>query len=174
MMRWIAFTLGVLLPAILLAEDELPQNPEEPLDIEPPLLIHEIPNRGPSQSDQVVAVELDPERIQAALEKARKNAAAGERLFRTGIIAKVDVENRALKVVRLEADLANARVETAKAVLGLYQEASAEMKKLGQAGKCWDEAEKEFKLPKYESMPGYANGLPFVARRYCGLWGRGT
>jgi hypothetical protein len=48
------------------------------------------------------------------------------------------------------------------------------MKKLGQAGKCWDEAEKEFKLEKYASMPGYANGLPFVARRYCGLWGRGS
>jgi glyoxylase-like metal-dependent hydrolase (beta-lactamase superfamily II) len=58
--------------------------------------------------------------------------------------------------------------------LTLLQEASAEMKKMGQDGKCWDTAEKEFKLPKYESMPGYANGLPFVARRYCGLWGRGT
>ena len=64
--------------------------------------------------------------------------------------------------------------DDAKNVLALYQDASAEMKKMGQAGKCWDEAEKEFKLPKYESMPGYANGLPFVARRYCGLWGRGT
>ncbi|MEA2937323.1 MAG: hypothetical protein QOC56_827, partial [Alphaproteobacteria bacterium] len=59
--------------------------------------------------------------------------------------------------------------DDAKNVLALYQEASAEMKKLGQAGKCWDDAEKEFKMPKYESMPGYANGLPFVARRYCGL-----
>lgn len=64
--------------------------------------------------------------------------------------------------------------QDAQNVLTLYQDASAEMKKLGQAGKCWDTAEKEFKLPKYESMPGYANGLPFVARRYCGLWGRGT
>jgi hypothetical protein len=34
------------------------------------------------------------------------------------------------------------------------------MKKMGRAGKCWDEAKKDFKLPKYESMPGYANGLP--------------
>lgn len=41
-------------------------------------------------------------------------------------------------------------------------------------GKCWDQAEKEVKLPKYESWPGYASGLPFVLRRYCGLWGRGT
>ena len=58
--------------------------------------------------------------------------------------------------------------------LVLLQDASTEMKKLAQEGKCWDTAEKEFKLPKYESMPGYAAGLPFVARRYCGLWGRGT
>jgi len=30
------------------------------------------------------------------------------------------------------------------------------------------------KLPKYESWPDYQNNLPFVWRRYCGLWGRGT
>jgi glyoxylase-like metal-dependent hydrolase (beta-lactamase superfamily II) len=64
--------------------------------------------------------------------------------------------------------------QDARNVLALYQEASAEMKKLGQAGKCWDTAEKEFKLEKYAGLPGYQNGLQFVARRYCGLWGRGT
>jgi glyoxylase-like metal-dependent hydrolase (beta-lactamase superfamily II) len=58
--------------------------------------------------------------------------------------------------------------------LALLQAASAEMKKLAQEGKCWDAAEKEFKLPGYESWPGYANNVPFIARRYCGLWGRGT
>jgi glyoxylase-like metal-dependent hydrolase (beta-lactamase superfamily II) len=58
--------------------------------------------------------------------------------------------------------------------LALLQAASAEMKKLAQDGKCWDAAEKEFKLAGYESWPGYANNLEFVARRYCGLWGRGT
>jgi glyoxylase-like metal-dependent hydrolase (beta-lactamase superfamily II) len=58
--------------------------------------------------------------------------------------------------------------------LGLLQAASAEMQKLAQEGKCWDTAEKEFKLTGYEKWPGYAGGLPFIARRYCGLWGRGT
>jgi glyoxylase-like metal-dependent hydrolase (beta-lactamase superfamily II) len=58
--------------------------------------------------------------------------------------------------------------------LGLLQAASAEMQKLAQEGKCWDPAEKEFKLAGYEKWPGYAAGLPFIARRYCGLWGRGT
>ena len=58
--------------------------------------------------------------------------------------------------------------------LTFLQEASTEMQKLAREGKCWDPAEKDFKLTKYESWPGYANNLPFVARRYCGLWGRGT
>ena len=58
--------------------------------------------------------------------------------------------------------------------LQLLQDASAEMKVMAQAGKCWDVAEKEFKLEKYASWPGYAAGLPFIARRDCGLWGRGT
>jgi glyoxylase-like metal-dependent hydrolase (beta-lactamase superfamily II) len=58
--------------------------------------------------------------------------------------------------------------------LALLQEASATMKPLGLGGKCWDAAEKEFAMPKYENWPGYKNNLQFVARRYCGLWGRGT
>jgi glyoxylase-like metal-dependent hydrolase (beta-lactamase superfamily II) len=58
--------------------------------------------------------------------------------------------------------------------LKLLQTASAEMKKLAQAGKCWDAAEKEFKLPEYADWPGYGSNLQFIARRYCGLWGRGT
>jgi hypothetical protein len=64
--------------------------------------------------------------------------------------------------------------QDAQDLLTLMQEASAAIKAEAQAGKCWDLAEREFKLPKYESLPGYANGLPFVARRYCGLWGRGS
>ena len=64
--------------------------------------------------------------------------------------------------------------QDAQNVLTLMQEASAEVKKLGQEGKCWEPAEKELKLPKYATLPGYEAGLQFVARRYCGLWGRGA
>ena len=64
--------------------------------------------------------------------------------------------------------------EDAKNFLALLQEASAGIKTLARDGKCWDTVEKEFKLPKYENMPGYANGMPYLARRYCGLWGRGS
>jgi glyoxylase-like metal-dependent hydrolase (beta-lactamase superfamily II) len=58
--------------------------------------------------------------------------------------------------------------------LELLQYASDTVQTAAREGKCWDTAEKETKLPKYESWPGYENGLPFVLRRYCGLWGRGT
>ena len=58
--------------------------------------------------------------------------------------------------------------------LALLQDTSATIKPEAQAGGCWAKVEKEMKLPKYESMPGYEAGLPYVLRRYCGLWGRGT
>jgi glyoxylase-like metal-dependent hydrolase (beta-lactamase superfamily II) len=62
----------------------------------------------------------------------------------------------------------------AQDVLTLMQEASAAIKTDAQAGKCWDAVEKDFKMPKYATLPGYEAGLGMVARRYCGLWGRGT
>ena len=58
--------------------------------------------------------------------------------------------------------------------LAILQDASEEMKKLAREGKCWDTAEKEFKLPKYATLGGYEASLQFIGRRYCGLWGRGT
>ena len=62
----------------------------------------------------------------------------------------------------------------AQEMLTFLQETSAEVKKAAHEGKCWDTVEKEMKLPKYASIPGYEQALPFILRRYCGLWGRGT
>jgi glyoxylase-like metal-dependent hydrolase (beta-lactamase superfamily II) len=64
--------------------------------------------------------------------------------------------------------------EDAQNLLTFLQDASAAVRVAAREGKCWDTVEKEMKLPKYESWPGYEQGLPFVLRRYCGLWGRGT
>jgi len=64
--------------------------------------------------------------------------------------------------------------EDARNLLAFLQDASSEVQKAAREGKCWDTAEKEVKLPKYENWAGYQNNLPFVLRRYCGLWGRGT
>jgi multidrug efflux pump subunit AcrA (membrane-fusion protein) len=117
MLRWIALPLLIGFAATLAAQEDLPKNPEEPMDIEPPLLIQEAPNQNvvyarPDAPGQTPAP--DPDRIAASLEKARKSAAAGERLYKGGIIAKVDAENRLLKVIRLEAELAEAKLELAK------------------------------------------------------------
>jgi len=104
----------------------LPQEPNEPLDIEPPLLIQEIPNRGPQSSTPEIAPDVDPERIQIALDKAKKSATAGERLFKSGVIAKVEAENRSMKVIRLETELAEAQLELAKqAVVALQSRLDA-------------------------------------------------
>jgi glyoxylase-like metal-dependent hydrolase (beta-lactamase superfamily II) len=137
---------------------------------------------GPNHSDSNLVIRLPKEKIIFVVDTIPVGSFPGR-----GMIDFFPLETEAFiqKVIALDWDrlipghpgAPNGRLGTkddAKNVLALYQDASAEMKKLGQAGKCWDDAEKEFKLEKYASMPGYANGLPFVARRYCGLWGRGT
>ena len=58
--------------------------------------------------------------------------------------------------------------------LTMLEDVSNEVKAAAREGKCWDAVEKEVKVPKYETWPNYAAALPFMLRRYCGLWGRGT
>lgn len=61
-----------------------------------------------------------------------------------------------------------------RAQLQFLRDASEAVKTAAREGKCWEPAEKEVTLPQYENWAGYKNNLPFVLRRYCGLWGRGT
>ena len=117
MMRWIALPMVLVFAAALPAQEELPKDPEQSMDIEPPLLIQETPNQNvvytrPDGAEQKPAPDVD--QLTASLEKARKSAVSGERLYKAGIIAKVDAENRALKAIRLEAELAQAKLELAK------------------------------------------------------------
>ncbi len=134
MMRFIALPLMLAFAAALPAQEDLPKDPE-PMDIEPPLLIQESPNRNivytsPGSPDQKPLA--DPDQIAATLEKAKKSAASGERLYKGGIIAKVDAENRVLKVIRLEADLAEAKLELAKQNV-LAQQARLEAGEISQS-----------------------------------------
>jgi len=32
----------------------------------------------------------------------------------------------------------------------------------------------QLQFPKYTGVPGYEIAQPYIVRRYCGLWGRGT
>jgi glyoxylase-like metal-dependent hydrolase (beta-lactamase superfamily II) len=58
--------------------------------------------------------------------------------------------------------------------LQFLQDVSAAVKAEAQQGRCWEPVEKELRLPKYASWPGYEANLIFSLRRYCALWGRGT
>jgi len=95
------------------SEEELPKRtPGERFDFEPDLMLDigataPLPDR-PSPADQVA-------KLLGELERATRSAAAGERLFRSGVIAKVDAEQRALKVIRLKWNLADARLLVAQA-----------------------------------------------------------
>lgn len=117
MKAWLAAIALVMCSGVAFAEDELPAPDEgQPLEIEPPLLIQ---NRAPDGSianaQPNAPGDLDAAKLQTDLERAKKSAASGERLYKAGIIAKVEAENRALKVVRLEATLADAQLAAAKA-----------------------------------------------------------
>jgi hypothetical protein len=99
---------------LALAADQLPQNEsEEPdsFDIEPPILKE---NLSDESSPATAAPDNDVARLEKQFERAKRNAASAERLCKIGVLSKMEVEQRFLKVVRCESDLANARLTDAK------------------------------------------------------------
>lgn len=118
MARWLAFPYAVVaLATMALAANELPkQDPDESFEIEPPLLIKDRPPEALplSTTTATPAPNVDPDRLEKELERAKKRAAGAERLFKIGALAKVEAEQRALRVVRLQSDLENARLARAK------------------------------------------------------------
>lgn len=115
MIRAVALPVTLLAAAIMtVAGDPSAKNKsDEPdaFDIEPPILKQNL-------SDEAVPTAGTPDaevaRLEKQLERAKRNADGAERLYKIGVLAKVEVEQRLLKVVRTESDLANARVTQAK------------------------------------------------------------
>src|SRR5262249_3451796 len=81
-------------------------------DVEPPLLIKPWEQEpGPDEVLQENAkTPLDTAKLAKVLEQAKKDAAADTRLVKNGVLSKVEAEQQALRVVRLESQLANAQV----------------------------------------------------------------
>src|SRR5436305_196087 len=81
---------------------------EEPdsFDVEPPILKQNLSDEPLPNGDLA--------RLEKQLERAKKNAAGAERLWKIGVLAKMEVEQRLLKVIRFESNLADARVARAK------------------------------------------------------------
>ena len=103
-----AAVLGLTMIALArLRGEDLPKNTEtNPAEIEPPVLPgnlvpEESPKREPTN-------EID--QLERKLVAAKESEAGAERLFKIGVLAKVEAENRALRVVKLQAELAQARV----------------------------------------------------------------
>jgi len=63
--------------------------------------------------------------------------------------------------------------EEATNQLAYLQDLSAAVKQAVADGKSYEQAEKEIKLPKYESWGGYAAFLPMNIERYYDFWNRG-
>ena len=101
-------TLLALAMALWAADQSTGNKSEEPdsFDVEPPILKQNLSDEPLPNGDMA--------RLEKQLERAKQNAAGAERLYKIGVLAKMEVEQRLLKVVRYESDLANARVARAK------------------------------------------------------------
>jgi hypothetical protein len=112
MIRAIALPVTLLTSAMIALAADQQTNSDEPgeFDIEPPILKQNL-------SDELAETgtpDGDVARCEKKLERAKRNAAGAERLWKIGVLAKVEVEQRALKVIKCEAELASARVAQAK------------------------------------------------------------
>ena len=98
---------------VALAEQSPENQSEEPdsFDIEPPILKENLSADSPSAA---AAPDDDVARLEKQLERAKRNATSAERLCKIGVLSKMEVEQRFLRVVRCECDLANARLADAK------------------------------------------------------------
>ena len=78
-------------------------------EVEPPLLVQ--PDGKPVASPEASPKpDLDVAQLEKKLDRARKTAASAERLWKAGVLAKVEAEQRALRVVRLQAELTKAQL----------------------------------------------------------------
>jgi hypothetical protein len=115
MTRIFALPVTVIATAMAtLAADPLAQNQsQEPdsFDIEPPVLKQNLTDQPLPTAE---APDGDVAQLEKQLDRAKKNASGAQRLYKIGVLAKVEVEQRALKVARLESDFANAELVRAK------------------------------------------------------------
>jgi glyoxylase-like metal-dependent hydrolase (beta-lactamase superfamily II) len=57
--------------------------------------------------------------------------------------------------------------------LAFMTDLAAEVKKAALAGKCFDPATKEVRLPQYATLRGYEQNIEWNVHRWCGYFGRG-
>jgi glyoxylase-like metal-dependent hydrolase (beta-lactamase superfamily II) len=57
--------------------------------------------------------------------------------------------------------------------LAFMTDLSTEVKKASDAGKCFDPATKEVRVPQHATLQGYEQNIEWSTHRWCGYWGRG-
>ena len=98
---------GATLPA-----QELPKkDASEKFDFEPKLLLNDIPDLPLPSTPASPAPSLDVTKLESELARAKTTAARREKLFKSGVLSKVEAEQAALKVVRISRDLETARLQ---------------------------------------------------------------
>jgi hypothetical protein len=115
MSRGLAFFFSAALVVTAVAQEDSTTDNVDSFDIEPPLLI---PDRGnqplPDGTASASPADVVLAQLEKNLERAKRSAAGADRLYRIGALSKVEVEQRALRVVRLKSDLENAQLARAK------------------------------------------------------------
>ena len=110
----VAYVAIVSLSLSSLLAQEAPKSNDESFDIEPPLLVKPWEPQSPPDDSGEDAVPVDVAKLAQRLEGAKKSAAATARLVKSGVLSKVEAEQRALRVVRLESELAEAEMTSAQ------------------------------------------------------------
>lgn len=113
---WRFAALLITISSIAVAGNKSSDPEPDSFDVEPPLLI---PNRdfeksAESKSSTDSTREIDLDKLEKQFERAKKNLAGLDRLLKIGALSKLEVEQRRLRVIHLEFDLANARLVAAK------------------------------------------------------------
>jgi hypothetical protein len=106
--------LLIALSSIAVAGDKNSDPDPDSFDVEPPLLIPNRDKDAPAQSKSSPDSAPDLATLEKQFERAKRNAAGLDRLLKIGALSKVEVEQRRLRVVHLEFDVANARLVAAK------------------------------------------------------------
>jgi hypothetical protein len=110
---WRVVALLVTISSIAVADKKSADPDPGSFDIEPPLLIPERDREQPSESADSPR-DIDLAKLEKQFERAKRNLAGLDRLLKIGALSKLEVEQRRLRVVHLEFELANARLVMAK------------------------------------------------------------